>query len=421
MDSRGRAPEAAFVAPAPPAPSSRIPSRIPRARATLAHPRACRVSHIHPWPGWERGPGGPGCADTHEGSAIRRDDRPSRSATRGPGARAGRAPRRCASTRLAGGRSGARRSSRSRGGGAAASGPGGPAQVGGCHPLHGYLRGTRGPGSSRAGPAASSSSTFRRPGARSGASFGEPGHGADSCRRPRRGASTRRVAGCQPRSAAIFTASLTFRSSVPSVSWTSTTSVLSSMTSRVRVAACQHRMSMTPRSPKMENVTSGVSAHPGIAWNSRATASCIAEWRAASSRSSSAPSHRASTVMRIPSASATRRRVPCGTPPIRPRSIREIVCCETPATRARSAWRQHLRIRTARKAPPSLESSIGRSWTVPLTRGFAATYPGLRRRSGGALPPLTRACRCRSRAWAPKPRRSTDAAWRERTSAMMKR
>jgi len=115
---------------------------------------------------------------------------------------------------------------------------------------------------------------------------------------------------------------------------------------------------MTPRSPKMENVTSGESAQSGIALNSRATASCIAEWRPASSRSSSAPSHRASTVSRIPSDSATRRSVPCGPPAIRPRSILETVCCETPAMDATSAWRHPLRILTARKARPSLTSSM---------------------------------------------------------------
>jgi len=133
---------------------------------------------------------------------------------------------------------------------------------------------------------------------------------------------------------------------------------------------------MTPRSPKIENVTSGESAQSGIALNSRATASCIAEWRPARSRSSSAPSHRASTVSRIPNASATRRSVPSGTPAIRPRSILETVCCETPAIDATSAWRQALRIRTARNARPSLTSSMRPSMVRARYAGLiAASIP----------------------------------------------
>ena len=57
------------------------------------------------------------------------------------------------------------------------------------------------------------------------------------------------AAGFQPRSAATCAASRRFRSSVPTVSWTSTSSVLSSITRSVRLAACHARMSMTPRSP----------------------------------------------------------------------------------------------------------------------------------------------------------------------------
>lgn len=78
--------------------------------------------------------------------------------------------------------------------------------------------------------------------------------------------------GTQPRSRATFAASRRFRSTVPMSSLTSTMSVFSSITSIVRVAGCQARMSMTPRSPRMANDSSGTRTQPSRRLKCRATA-----------------------------------------------------------------------------------------------------------------------------------------------------
>jgi hypothetical protein len=74
--------------------------------------------------------------------------------------------------------------------------------------------------------------------------------------------------GSQPRSLAIAHARRRFRSIVPSISPTSTNSVLSSITSNARRPGCHASRSMTPRSPHCENETSGTTCHSGASLRS---------------------------------------------------------------------------------------------------------------------------------------------------------
>ncbi len=83
--------------------------------------------------------------------------------------------------------------------------------------------------------------------------------------------------GNQPRSLAIVAASRRFLSIVPISSLMSTISVLSSITRSVRVGGCQAKMSITPRSPRMANETSGAIIQSMKRRNARATDSCSAE------------------------------------------------------------------------------------------------------------------------------------------------
>ena len=119
------------------------------------------------------------------------------------------------------------------------------------------------------------------------------------------------VAGSQPRSAATLPARRCFRSIVPRVSPTSTSSVLSSITSKARRPGCHASRSMTPRSPQIENDTSGMTCQSGES-RRRACTTASASWacRLLSMRSRSPPRHLVMRSTRISSAPQTFRRVP---------------------------------------------------------------------------------------------------------------
>lgn len=74
--------------------------------------------------------------------------------------------------------------------------------------------------------------------------------------------------------------------------------------------ACHARMSMTPRSPQIENEASGTTCHPGEPAKKLMTDSCNAEWAAFRRRSSSPPRHRATTSTRTSRAWAIARIAP---------------------------------------------------------------------------------------------------------------
>jgi len=60
-------------------------------------------------------------------------------------------------------------------------------------------------------------------------------------------------------------------------SWTSANSVFNSTTSTDRRSGCQARMSITPRSPKIEKLTSGSAVQPSWRAKARAMCSCMVE------------------------------------------------------------------------------------------------------------------------------------------------
>ena len=138
----------------------------------------------------------------------------------------------------------------------------------------------------------------------------------------------------------------------PSNPLTSTISVFSSMTRSIRRPGCHARISMIPRSPEIENDTSGSNCQPSRLPISAAIDSCIAAWRASRSRPTSAPCQRTIMSSRAPSASATRRSVAIGIEPSRPCSMRATVVADVPARPARSDRRQWRRCRSARNTLP---------------------------------------------------------------------
>ncbi len=79
------------------------------------------------------------------------------------------------------------------------------------------------------------------------------------------------VFGFHPRSRATSAARRRLRSSVPISSFTSTTSVLSSPTRSALRSGCHARKSITPRSPQIENETSGTSVQSGPPARERAS------------------------------------------------------------------------------------------------------------------------------------------------------
>ena len=127
-----------------------------------------------------------------------------------------------------------------------------------------------------------------------------------------------------------------FLSSVPINSLTSTISVLSSMINSVRVAACQARMSITPRSPRTLNETSGAISQPSSVENQRATDSWRAACRALSRRSRSPPCQRTMKSMRPPRAPTTRSTLFDATSPALPGLDRDTTLRDTPALPGRS-------------------------------------------------------------------------------------
>jgi hypothetical protein len=174
--------------------------------------------------------------------------------------------------------------------------------------------------------------------------------------------------GSQPRSRAIDHPRRTFRSKVPISSLTSTISVLSSISNNDRRVAFHATRSTIPRSPKIENETSGVRLQSGSrSARCRATSSWRRECRALSSRSRSPARQRATRSTRISSAAEIRRIVSSDNEAQWPRSMLETVACETRLLAARSACLQPRRCRTARTTEPNRKSSINQPvWEAVL-------------------------------------------------------
>jgi hypothetical protein len=141
----------------------------------------------------------------------------------------------------------------------------------------------------------------------------------------------------------------------------STISVLSSITSRARCSVFQASRSMTPRSPKEENDTSGRTSQPPMRSRCPMYCSVSRACRAFISRSRSPPRHRTAWSTRISMAPAMRRTTSPVMSRAKPRSSLDTVWSDTPASRARSPCRSPRRIRTARMIPPSRRSSIPRT------------------------------------------------------------
>ena len=165
---------------------------------------------------------------------------------------------------------------------------------------------------------------------------------------------------------------------VRSISSIDVSSVLTSTTNTVAVAACQARTSMEPRSEYIANVTSGRTDQPALS-NIETARPIKAAWPSSSSRSMSPPRQRSVTRKSAPSfwamVSSTRSRAPSTSP----RSIMDTRSWLTPAAAPRSSWRRLCRILSARMLLPSRVAS-----TCPI---LACTdWPAITQRSrrGGA-------------------------------------
>src|SRR5450759_3279480 len=139
--------------------------------------------------------------------------------------------------------------------------------------------------------------------------------------------------------------------------------------SSVRDGASQATMSITPRSPRIENERSGTSSHPA-AVRMPTTSSCIAECPAFSKRSRSVPFQRRMMSRSARSATTTARSWPIRTPSRLPRSICATTARGTRALAPTSDWRRRDRMRIARAPRPILEPSI-----VPEGRPGRSTLP----------------------------------------------
>ena len=135
----------------------------------------------------------------------------------------------------------------------------------------------------------------------------------------------------QPRPSATRPASRTFRSKTNNVAWTSGTTDLASTTSSVLDAGCHPGMSMEPRSPSIEKLTSGI-ASQSSSRSTRRTTSTRAAWSASSSRSAASPFQSTRRFTRAPRAAKISSRVLTVSRSAPPRSTRAIRDCETNAS-----------------------------------------------------------------------------------------
>ena len=116
--------------------------------------------------------------------------------------------------------------------------------------------------------------------------------------------------GCQPRSPGTTTGTTRrLRSSVDNSSCTSTTWVLTSIRSRVRLAGSHARTSTDPRSPRTLKEYSTRTSQPSRT-RSATTCSTTAAWRSSINRGRSAPRHLASSCSQTSTARPTARSVP---------------------------------------------------------------------------------------------------------------
>ena len=179
----------------------------------------------------------------------------------------------------------------------------------------------------------------------------------------------------QPTRTVIVAPSRSFRSSVPSTSATSMTSVFTSATSTEPVAACQASRSTTPRSPYSENETSGLTIQPGRAAIQPSTCSARAACRSFSTRSTSRARARAKSSTRRSRTPATRRTVATVVSPTCPRSILETTGLEVSARAARSCWRRPRLIRASLTSRPNARSSKSRRCSPNALRGRLSAMP----------------------------------------------
>ena len=177
--------------------------------------------------------------------------------------------------------------------------------------------------------------------------------------------------GCQPnRSLAMSDANRTFTSNGRSNPSTEPSSVLISTTSSVRLGSCHARMSMEPRSPKCAKLTS-TSTSQAHRRSCSMTAALRRACPSSSMRSSAVPCHVPRISIRASSASKIASRTPTVTPAKSPRSTRETVDRETPASSPSSAWVMPLRRRTARIAAPSRRALGGATRFPTMLRSVA--------------------------------------------------
>jgi hypothetical protein len=144
------------------------------------------------------------------------------------------------------------------------------------------------------------------------------------------------------------------------------------------------KTSIEPRSPNSEYVVSTATSQRAVC--SRQTISPTSAACASSRSRSSAPPRQVTTgSQRASRAANTRRKVSPASFDPWPRSIREIVCCETPARAPSSVCVKRRRRRSARRIRPIRTSSTRRSSGWPLIRRLTGPRigPPGRRRSVG--------------------------------------
>ena len=149
----------------------------------------------------------------------------------------------------------------------------------------------------------------------------------------------------------IRRASRTFSSSLRAVASSETSSVFTSTTRAARVGGCTARMSIDPRSPNSEYVTSPATTHPRRRRRA-ATRPTRAACRSSRSRSSSPPRHETSTTTRASTAANTLAIVRSAIASQCPRSMSDTPVWLMPARAAISLWRNPRRRRSARSTRP---------------------------------------------------------------------
>ncbi len=142
------------------------------------------------------------------------------------------------------------------------------------------------------------------------------------------------------------------------------------MTSSVLERPCQATTSITPRSPQMENESSGTNAQPRES-SRRAIASWSAAWPAPMTRSMSAPRQRTTRSTSASRARATASMAAIERSSTRPRSTRATTHRDTPARMATSCWRMFRCNRMPRSWRPTRSQFMRPCWRLALIAGVS--------------------------------------------------